>query len=215
MSTIDLSVSVPPLPAGWKGTPDDLLQFLAEEGVFKIEGEFPAAQVGGARPTQDVGIWYGDKSIEKFVEGKYQPISDVPVGAIFPFAGLSVAPENYLLCDGRLILRDEYAELFKVIGTAYNRADDVTTSFRLPDYRGRTPVGAGVGDYITQGVTGNMREVVAGQYSGFEWVRTIKKGPGAPKTAKFISATTYVNNTANMTESFPPRIGQQFIIRYR
>jgi microcystin-dependent protein len=217
MPTIDMSVQIPPLPAGWKGSPDDLLQFLAEEGVFTLQGDFPAAQVGGARPTEDVGIWYGDDSIERFTNGKYRPISDVPIGAIFPFAGTgAVIPANYLLCDGRLVLRDDYAELFAVIGTVYNRADDIVTSFRLPDYRGRVPVGAGVGDYISQGVTGVMREVVAGQYSGFEWPHNIKgKAPGAPKTTKLINYTIYLNNVGNVTESFPPRIGQQFIIRSR
>jgi len=210
MSTIDLTVQIPPLPAGWHGTPEDLLQFLADEGVFTLEGNFPAAQVGG--------IWYGDNSIERFVDGKYRPISDVPIGAIFPFAGIATIPENYLLCDGRLILRADFGELFTVIGTNYNRVGDDIGSFRLPDYRGRVPVGAGVGDYLsnTPATTGNMREVVAGQGSGFEWLRNIKsKAPGSPKTAKLINATIYVSNTGNVTETFPPRIGQQFIIRYR
>lgn len=65
--------------------------------------------------------------------------SDVPVGVLYPFGG-SVAPTNYLICDGSAISRTEYSELFNVIGTSYGEGDGETT-FNLPNLKGKVPVG--------------------------------------------------------------------------
>jgi microcystin-dependent protein len=53
-------------------------------------------------------------------------------------------PTGWLLCDGSTISRTTYAALFAAISTAYG-AGDGSTTFGLPDYRGRTIVGAGAG----------------------------------------------------------------------
>jgi microcystin-dependent protein len=76
--------------------------------------------------------------------------SDTPSGAILQFAGSS-APANWLLCDGALISRTTYATLFGVIGTNYG-AGDGSTTFKLPDLRGRVPIGAGQGSNLTNRV---------------------------------------------------------------
>lgn len=65
--------------------------------------------------------------------------SDVPVGVLYPFGG-SVAPTDYLLCDGSAVSRTEYSELFNVIGTSYGEGDGETT-FNLPNLKGKVPVG--------------------------------------------------------------------------
>lgn len=46
------------------------------------------------------------------------------------FAGKTI-PDGYLLCNGAVVSRDEYANLFQVIGTTYGRGDGSTT-FNLP-----------------------------------------------------------------------------------
>jgi microcystin-dependent protein len=63
----------------------------------------------------------------------------VPIGSIFPFAGTQV-PLGYLLCDGALVSRVEYPTLFQVIGSTYG-ASAGGEFFRLPDLRGRFPLG--------------------------------------------------------------------------
>ena len=63
----------------------------------------------------------------------------LPVGCIVPFTSDTV-PENWLLCDGSAVSRTEYALLFSVIGTTYGVGDGSTT-FNLPDLRGRVAVG--------------------------------------------------------------------------
>lgn len=63
----------------------------------------------------------------------------VPIGSIFPFAGTQV-PLGYLLCDGALVSRVEYPNLYQVIGTVYG-ASAGGEYFRLPDLRGRFALG--------------------------------------------------------------------------
>lgn len=64
-------------------------------------------------------------------------------GAIQMFAG-STAPTGWLMCDGSAVSRTDYATLFNVIGTTYG-AGDGSTTFNLPDMRGRVAVGVGDG----------------------------------------------------------------------
>lgn len=59
----------------------------------------------------------------------------VPTGAVLPFAGVS-APVGYLLCDGSAVSRVTFSALFAVLSTSHGQGDGSTT-FNLPDYRGR------------------------------------------------------------------------------
>jgi microcystin-dependent protein len=58
-----------------------------------------------------------------------------PVGSVVAFAG-EKEPDGWMLCDGRALPRNSYAELFGAIGVAHGHGDAVTT-FNIPDYRGR------------------------------------------------------------------------------
>lgn len=64
-------------------------------------------------------------------------------GIIKMYAG-ALPPNGWLFCDGSAVSRTTYAALFAVIGTAYGSGDGSTT-FNLPDLRGRVPVGTGTG----------------------------------------------------------------------
>lgn len=59
----------------------------------------------------------------------------VPSGVVMAYAG-ATAPGGWLLCEGALIGRTVYANLFAAIGVAHGSGDGSTT-FALPDYRGR------------------------------------------------------------------------------
>lgn len=61
-------------------------------------------------------------------------------GEIKLYAGSSPPSPPWLLCDGSIVSRLEYPRLFSVIGTQYGEGDDSTT-FKLPDLRGRVPLG--------------------------------------------------------------------------
>lgn len=63
----------------------------------------------------------------------------IPAGVTFDFAGTE-APYGYLMCFGQAISRAEYPALFLAIGTTYGVGDGSTT-FNLPDCRGRVKAG--------------------------------------------------------------------------
>jgi microcystin-dependent protein len=65
-----------------------------------------------------------------------------PVGVILDYGG-SAAPSGWLLAAGQNVSRATYSALFAVFSTTYG-AGDGSTTFALPDYRGR--VGAGKDD---------------------------------------------------------------------
>lgn len=56
----------------------------------------------------------------------------------------TVADEGWLECDGSVISRTTFARLFTAIGSTYGSGDGSTT-FGIPDARGRSTVGAGTG----------------------------------------------------------------------
>lgn len=76
----------------------------------------------------------------------------VPPGLIFPYAG-GVAPSGYLVCDGNAYSRTGFAGLFAIIGTIYG-AGDGTTTFKVPDLRGRVPA-------MLDGGTGRLPGITA------------------------------------------------------
>lgn len=68
-------------------------------------------------------------------------VQTTPVGVIEAFAGVN-APAGWLFCDGSAISRTQYPELFSALSTTYGSGDGSTT-FNIPDLRGRMPFGKG------------------------------------------------------------------------
>lgn len=67
----------------------------------------------------------------------------LPIGSIVPFGGENV-PTNWLLCDGSMLNREAYPELFEAIGTSFGT--DGPGNFYIPDLRGRVIVGQDTSD---------------------------------------------------------------------
>ena len=76
----------------------------------------------------------------------------VPSGTILAYGG-STAPPQYLLCDGSAVGRTTYAALFNAIGTTWG-AGDGSTTFNVPDLRGRTAIGEGQGSGLSNRTLG-------------------------------------------------------------
>lgn len=72
------------------------------------------------------------------------------VGTIMEYAGI-FPPDGWVVCDGRALSRTVYEELFDAIGTTYGNGDGSTT-FNIPDMRGR--VGVGTNSTYTLGSNG-------------------------------------------------------------
>lgn len=80
-----------------------------------------------------------------------------PVGRIEGYAG-STPPAGWLLCDGAAVSRATYPQLFARIGITYG-AGNGSTTFNLPNLRGRVAVGrdAGQTEFDTLGETGGAK----------------------------------------------------------
>jgi microcystin-dependent protein len=87
-----------------------------------------------------------------YVGGDNQCHPLVPTGTVWDTLA-SVAPAGWLILDGSLVSRSTYSNLFALIGTVYG-AGDGSTTFALPDARGRTTIGAGTGSGLTNRVLG-------------------------------------------------------------
>jgi microcystin-dependent protein len=72
---------------------------------------------------------------------------DPYLGEIRIFAG-NYAPVDWMMCRGQPLIIADYPGLFSLLGTNYG-GDGVTT-FNLPDFRGRAPLGVGSGFALGQ-----------------------------------------------------------------
>lgn len=67
--------------------------------------------------------------------------SAIPLGCILPYsAATASAPTGFAFCNGQAVNRTTFAQLYALIGNQYG-AGDGTTTFNLPDLRGRTVSG--------------------------------------------------------------------------
>lgn len=63
---------------------------------------------------------------------------------------------GWLWCDGARYSNADYPDLVAAIGTSYRQPGDPAGTFRVPDLRGRTPVGAGQGTGLTNRTLGSV-----------------------------------------------------------
>lgn len=114
-------------------------------------GGMRAALNMGGNPVQNVGTGSNDSDVATVAQVS---AVGVPVGTVIDFAG-PIAPAGYLFCAGQAISRETYADLFIQIGVYYGPGDGSTT-FNIPDCRGRVSAGQD-----------NMNGVAAGRLTEF------------------------------------------------
>jgi microcystin-dependent protein len=70
----------------------------------------------------------------------------------------ATAPAGWLLCNGAQVSRTTYSRLFAAIGGFYGSGNG-TTTFTLPDFRGRVPAGVDSAqtDFNARGKTGGAK----------------------------------------------------------
>ena len=94
----------------------------------------------------------------------------VPVGVIFDYAGVT-APSGWLFPYGQAVSRTTYSALFSVLGTTYGVGDS-TTTFNLPDFRGRVAAGqddmGGTSANRLTGLSGGLNGDTLGATGGLE-----------------------------------------------
>lgn len=116
VSTSDGDIAITP-----DGTGDVILDGIKYPQADGSAGEFLQTDGSGQLSFADVAA------------------SAFSAGMLMPYAGAS-APTGWLLCYGQAISRTTYSDLFATVGTTYGNGDGSTT-FNLPDLRGRTIAG--------------------------------------------------------------------------
>lgn len=176
--------------------------------------------------------------VNKGTAGDFNEIKTVvnnntPVGLISMYSG-TTAPTGWLICDGSAISRTTYATLFGVIGTTYGSGDGSTT-FNLPNLKGKVPVGLNSGDtdFDTIGETGGGKQTIIPMqwYNDFidmrlkaglsipNWETYRKAASGTTSTLSGESSQTGVmgvneNTTSDANGNLQPYIVLNYIISY-
>jgi microcystin-dependent protein len=130
-----------------------------------------------AAPTVGTFIFETDSLTLSVWNGSaWSPVNAQPTGTITSYAG-STSPSGWLLCDGAAVSRTTYASLFAALSTTYGVGNGSTT-FNLPDLRGRIPMGAGTGAQNGGAGTGaisggtSLTARTRGQFGGDERLQT-------------------------------------------
>ena len=76
------------------------------------------------------------------------------LGQIQPF-GFNFPPRGWAFCEGQILPINSNQSLYSLLGTSYG--GDGRTSFALPDLRGRSIVGAGQGNGLSNINVGRKR----------------------------------------------------------
>lgn len=125
-----------------------------------------------------------------------------PVGSVTAFAGAS-APSGWLLADGSAVSRTTYSALYAAISTTYGSGDGSTT-FNLPDLRGRVPVGQNAGTFASLGATGGEETHVISQAEMPSHTHTGTTGTESAGHTHLVSGQTGVEgNPHSHTYSVP------------
>ncbi|WP_205666203.1 phage tail protein [Aquabacter cavernae] len=112
---------------------------------------------------------------------------------LFPYAD-DWAPSGWLPCEGQLLGIYSYQALFSLIGTTYG--GDGRSTFKLPDLRGRTPLG--LGQLTTAAGAGDTYAL--GQSGGVERVRLAARE--LPVHSHGVRAVRSAGATGNPTDAF-------------
>lgn len=121
-------------------------------GTFsgEADGDYAIRSSDGELFKRITGAWVDQGVSEKGPTGATGATGATgptgPSGAITGDIVISAASARTgcLLCDGTAYPRTTYVNLFNAIGIAYG-AGDGSTTFNVPDLRGRVPIGAGTG----------------------------------------------------------------------
>lgn len=138
-----------------KGTEiDDELVAISGAVASKADVASPTFTGTPAAPTASSGTSTTQLATTAFAMGAAALVSPAGELKMWPTA---TAPTGFLLCTGAAVSRTIYAALFAVIGTTFG-AGDGTTTFNLPDFDNRLPIGAG--DLYAVGATGGSKDAI-------------------------------------------------------
>jgi microcystin-dependent protein len=152
-----------------------------------------------------------------------------PTGGLIMW-GTSTAPTGWLLCDGAAVSRTTYAALFAIVGSTFGVGDGSTT-FNIPNYVNRFPIG--VGSTAALAATGGTNDAVVVSHThtltdpGHSHVANFVRNAGGAFSSTSGSNLTNVASTndaftgitiatagvSGTNQNLPPYLGINFIIK--
>lgn len=127
---------------------DDHPQYVKHGQVDSVsttmitDGHVTNVKISGVAPAKITPQGAGSGLNADLVDGKDSSQLGMLVGEVRMWAGpIAGKPSGWLVCDGSAVSRTTYSDLFAAIGTIYG-AGDGSTTFNLPDFRDRSPMGA-------------------------------------------------------------------------
>ena len=123
---------------------EGLSQCFLKNGTSKMEGNFNVGNfkvvniADGTLPNDAINRSQLDNAtqIAKEFMNILLKVGDIKASVI------SENHDNWILCDGQELSRNEYSELYELIGEKFGKGNGVTT-FNVPDYRGKFLRGLG------------------------------------------------------------------------
>lgn len=185
----------------------------ADSGWYRVASNNIGGAVGGVKIIDVSASGLGVMGAVDATGYTQNGVQLIPAGLVLPYAGSS-EPTGYLFCYGQAISRTTYAALFAVIGTTYG-AGDATTTFNLPDIRGRVIAGqddmGGASANRLTGVAGSVDGDVLGG-SGGEETHTITEAElAAHLHAQTAQTPTFTFSTAGFGDG-SPSVPQQVVV---
>jgi microcystin-dependent protein len=154
--------------------------------------------VGG--PSTAFSVRNGTQTTSRmanFMRGKAKDLSTNPNVGDLKWSIASVDTNHWLLCDGRSLLRSDYLPLYNVIGTAFG--SESSTTFNLPDCRGRVMGAIGQGDGLTLRTLGQYVGAETHQLSISE-MPSHNHGGTTGTTSLTVSPATVVTNVSSSSQ---------------
>lgn len=138
-------------------------------------------------------------------------IDPAPIGSIVSYAG-ATAPSGYLICNGALVSRTTYADLFAAIGTTYG-AGDGSTTFKLPDLRGEFIRGLDNGRGVDSGRALGSWQVDLFKSHTHTITNVIMLGGGYMPYSNIAGPQTGTTNATGGVETRPRNVAMNYIIK--
>lgn len=149
-----------------------------------------------------------------------------PIGMIVMWGGSSIPSDSWLVCNGQAVSRTTYPILFERYGTTWGVGDGSTT-FNLPNFQDRLPIGAGANAAVGQQAgsgTATLSQSNLPEHTHTMSINKINVDNEQTGSDGVVLATEGSNSTTKTTEStgsgnafsiIPPVNGVFFIIKVK
>ncbi len=116
----------------------------------------------------------------------------IPIGGFIDYGSTAAEPAGWKFCDGQILNRTTFADLFSVIGTTYGSSD--ASTFKTPDARGRVTVGLDdMGGSSANRITSTSADTMGGVL-------------GQESTSQSVSLTGSVSGTSITEANLPSSV---------